>query len=146
MSSRYDTEPMLDAYTGLLRAVAGMSSLPDETRLTSHWPVVGGSYERDVLVVGQAVFGWIPDWSPPDLRDKGGIARILEETRLPLTDRADPMSWIAESPNRTSPFWRTVQFVIDGLRPDDPGTWHSRIAWTNLYPISTNVPPGNPSG
>jgi hypothetical protein len=145
--SHYDTPAMIDAYRRLLRTVGDMSSIADDARLTSHWPVVGGSYEQDLLVVGQAVFGWVPDWHLPDLRRGGGEDRILEATRLPMNDRADPMSWIAGSPNRTSPFWRTVKLVVQDRSHDSPGIpWYSQIAWTNLYPIALKEPPGNPTG
>jgi len=144
--SEHDIPEMVDAYKRLLMALRGVTDQPPDTPMTSHWPVVGGSCTGDLLVVGQAVFGWIPEWQLGDLGSDEGIARVLDETRAPLNDRADPMSWIATNPSRRSPFWRAVHLIADGLAGGSTSTWHSRIAWANLYPVARNDPPGNPYG
>lgn len=144
--SGHDTPEMVRAYGSLLHSLRSVTDQPPDAPMTSHWPVVGGNYNGDLLVVGQAVFGWIPQWRPRDLRTDRGIARILDETRAPLNDRDDPMSWITTSSHRGSPFWRAIRLIADGRTDSPTSSWHSRIAWTNLYPVAPNDPPGNPYG
>lgn len=127
--SEHDTPQMVDTYERLLISLRDVTDQPPDAPMTSHWPVVGGSYAGDLLVVGQAVFGWIPQWCLGDLRTDQGITRVLDETRTPLNDRDDPMSWIATNSHRSSPFWRAVRLIADS-RTDGSTTWHSRIAWT----------------
>lgn len=144
--SHHDSAEMVDAYRRLLVSLRKVADQPADAPMTSHWPVVGGHYVGDLLVVGQAVFGWIPRWQLSDLETDSGVQRVLTETRLPLNERADPMSWIATNSHRSSPFWRAVSLISDALGADTSVAWHSRIAWTNLYPVSRNEPAGNPYG
>jgi hypothetical protein len=144
--SRFDTREMVDSYRRLLVELRSVADQPPETPMTSHWPVVGGDYAGGLLVAGQAVFGWIPRWRLEDLATDEGIKRVMDETRAPLNERADPMSWIATNSHRTSPFWRTVHLISDAMLTNPASNWHSRIAWTNLYPVSPNEPAGNPYG
>jgi len=137
---------MVEDYRRLLVALRRITDLPLDSLLTSHWPVVGGNYRRDLLVVGQAVYGWIPRWTIGDIADDHGLERILEWTRSALNERADPMSWIADSSHRGSPFWRAARLISDNLSGATAVSWHSRIAWTNLYPIAPQAPAGNPYG
>lgn len=113
--------------------------------LTSHWPLIGGDFDRGVLVVGQAVFGWIPSWKAADASTAPGRALIVAETRAACAERADPMSWIEGHRVHNTPFWRTAHEVADALTPGAT-PWYSRIAWANLYPIAPNDPVGNPVG
>lgn len=142
--SKYDTPEMVEAYRGLLVGLRSVTILPADTPMTSHWPVVGGNYSGDLLVVGQAVFGWIPRWDLRDLGEDRGLERVLEDTRSPLNERADPMSWIATNSHRGSPFWRVVRLISENLASDPEVSWHSRLAWTNLYPVGRQQPAGNP--
>lgn len=144
--SRHDTPDMIEAYRRLLVSLRSVTDLPGEAAMTSHWPVVGGNYSGDLLVVGQAVFGWIPRWDLGDLGDDSGLEGVLRDTRLQLNERVDPMSWIATNSHRNSPFWRAVQLVSDSVASDPGGSWHGRVAWTNLYPVARQEPPGNPFG
>jgi hypothetical protein len=144
--STHDTPAMIEAYLRLLASLRPITDVPQNAALTSHWPVVGGNYRGELLVVGQAVFGWIPRWDLGDLRDDPGLERILKETRAALNERKDPMSWIETNSHRGSPFWRTVRLVSDNLARDRETSWPSRIAWTNLYPVSRQDPAGNPYG
>jgi len=133
------------AYAELLDSVWGAAGAIGPGRLTSHWPLVGTAPER-LLVVGQAVFGWIPDWRVADLGTPSGRAAILRETQLACYELADPMSWIEEHRVRSSPFWRMVRRTVEALWPDSSLKWFSHVAWTNLYPIAPNDVKGNPSG
>ena len=133
------------AYRDLLKGIAQQAESIGSSRLTSHWPLVGNAPDR-LMVVGQAVFGWIPDWTVDDLSTPAGIAKVLEETWQVCYDRADPMNWIEESRARSSPFWRMVRHTVESLWPQSAWSWYSHVAWTNLYPIAPNDEKGNPSG
>lgn len=133
------------AYREVLRAVADGADGIGRARLTSHWPLLGTAPER-LLVIGQAVFGWIPDWETSDLQSQSGFERVLRETQAACYDRVDPMSWIAAHPVRSSPFWRMVRRSVELLWSDSAFDWYSHVAWANLYPVAPNEPKGNPSG
>lgn len=125
--------------------MAAICEGPDDQRLTSHWPLVGTADAR-VLVVGQAVYGWIPDWRLRDIRTPDGLEKVLSDTRLACYERPDPMDWIAENRVRSSPFWRMVMRLVEGLWPNTTDAWYSHVAWANLYPVAPNEPKGNPAG
>jgi hypothetical protein len=140
------TSPGVTAkYRRLLEAVRDAGESIGSGQLTSHWPILGAS-DRRILVVGQAVFSWIPNWTVSDLRADGGIERILAETQAPCYDRDDPMSWVAENRVRSSPFWRCVRHVVERYFEDGATPWYSHVAWANLYPIAPNDIKGNPAG
>ena len=138
---------MTDAYDRLLAGVGRVAGEVGDGRLTSHWPLVGRAFDQGVLVVGQAVYGWIPDWTALDAATAGGRATIfLGDTKASFADLADPMGWIAGHPVENSPFWRTAREVTDALVPDPESAWFSRVAWTNLCPIAPGDYKGNPEG
>jgi hypothetical protein len=139
-------DPITEAYRGMLREVAIRPEAMGDGWLTSHWPLVSGAYEPGgLLVVGQAVYGWVPGWHVSDLASDAGIERILEETRSVYRDRPDPMDWIATNRVRSSPFWRVVRRVAESLprAPHEP--WYASVAWANLYPIAPGEVAGNPT-
>lgn len=139
------TDPLSPRYDDLLAAVGRAHERIGGRDLTSHWPLVGGAYDRGVLVVGQAVFGWIPTWKAADATTDDRRAALLADTREVFADRADPMSWISGHRVHNTPFWRTAHEVVDALTPG-PAPWYSRLAWANLYPIAPNDAAGNPEG
>ncbi len=111
---------MADSYDRLLASVGRVASHVGDGRLTSHWPLVGRNFDHSVLVVGQAVYGWIPDWTANDATSAAGRSAILDDTRATFSELDDPMSWIAviasrtrrsgarptRSPTRWCPIWR----------------------------------------
>lgn len=133
------------AYRALLRQVGAAHSAIGDIALTSHWPLVGTA-EPHVLIVGQAVYGWIPTWRAASLEQPSALEAILRETQSVCYERTDPMDWIVENRVRASPFWRTVRLIIEALIPATASPWYSHIAWTNLYPIARNDVKGNPEG
>lgn len=143
---RLDSPQMTEAYERLLTSVGRIAPEIGEVRLTSHWPLVGRDFDHGILVVGQAVHGWIPDWTAADATSAAGRSAILDDTRAPCSERDDPMSWIAGHRVENSPFWRTAHEVIDALVPDAASAWYSRVAWANLCPIAPNDHKGNPEG
>jgi len=133
-----------EVYRSLLGAVAG-AGLDEGVQLTSHWPVVGTAPRR-LLVVGQAVFGWIPNWSVADLQQPEGPRRILSETQEIFDDADEPMSWIAGNRARSSPFWRTTRKLVESVYPGSSRPWFSHVAWANIYPVARHDIKGNPDG
>ncbi len=145
-SKPLDSPQMADAYDRLLAEIGRAASVIGDGRLTSHWPLVGRDFDRGVLVVGQAVYGWIPDWTAVDVASVAGRSAILEDTRSTFSERDDPMSWIAGHRVENSPFWRTAHEVADALAPGPGSPWFSRVAWANLCPVAPGAYKGNPEG
>lgn len=115
---------------------------------TGQWSAltsVGADFAHGILVVGQAVYGWIPDWTATDATSAAGRSAILDDTRNTFSELDDPMSWIAGHRVENSPFWRTTHEVTDALVPDLASPWFSR-AGANLYPIAPGDYKGNPEG
>jgi hypothetical protein len=108
-----DSRQMADAYERLLVSVGRVAPEIGDGRLTSHWPLVGREFDHGILVVGQAVYGWIPDWTAANAQSEAGRSAFLDDTRATFSDRDDPMSWIAGHRVRieNSPFWRTAHEV-----------------------------------
>ena len=144
--SHLDSPQMAHAYDRLLAGVGRVASEVGAGRLTSHWPLVGRDFDHGILVVGQAVYGWIPDWTAADAASAAGRSTILDDTRATFSDQGDPMGWIAGHRVENSPFWRTAHEVTDALAPDLESPWFSRVAWTNLCPIAPGDHKGNPEG
>lgn len=136
---------VVDRYRSLLAAVRSVADELIDVTLTSHWPLVGTAPRR-VLVIGQAVFGWIPSWRAEYLSTVAGMEEVLAETQRACYERPDPMDWIVENRVRSSPFWRTVRLTIERLYPGSPSPWYSHVAWANLYPVARNDVKGNPDG
>lgn len=141
-----DDQRMAEAYGRLLACVGRVAAEVGDGRLTSHWPLLGKRFDHGVLVVGQAVYGWIPDWTAADATSAAGRSAILDDSRAVCSDRDDPMSWIAGHRVENTPFWRTAHEVTDALVPALESPWFSRLAWTNLYPIAPGDYKGNPEG
>lgn len=139
------TDGLAARYAEIVAAVGEAADRIGTGHLTSHWPLVGRDFDRGVLVVGQAVHGWIPDWIAAEATTPQGVAAIVDDSAAVLADRPDPMSWIEGHRVHNSPFWRTAHEVVDALTPGS-SPWYSRLAWANLYPIAPNDRPGNPQG
>jgi len=133
-----------EQYRSLLRAVSA-SGLPSDIRLTSHWPLLGTAPRR-LLIVGQAVFGWIPNWSIADVATEAGITRVVTDTQSACYERSDPMNWILENRARSSPFWRATRHLVESTFPGSTYDWYSHVAWANIYPVARNDVKGNPEG
>lgn len=132
-----------DAYRVLLRTID--KEVPEDAVLTSHWPLIGNASDR-LLVVGQAVFGWVPTWRPDDVAYEDGVSRVLRASQAVFCDLPDSMQWIAGSRARSSPFWRTVKTIVDRTYAGSPEPWYSHVAWANIYPVAPNDIKGNPEG
>lgn len=132
------------AFGAIVEAVAAADEI-DGRPLTSHWPLVGRDFDHGVLVVGQAVYGWIPTWTQDDVQSEEGRRAIVDDTRNVFVDRDDPMDWLSGHWVANSPFWRTAHEIVDEIAPG-PGDWYSRLAWANLYPCAPNDVKGNPEG
>ncbi len=95
----------------LLAAIASHSGEIGDRPLTMHWPTVGAAFDGGVLVVGQAVFGWMNTWTATEAHDPGERAQIIAEAKNPFPHLRDPMSWIDGHHARISPFWTVANFA-----------------------------------
>ncbi len=129
----------------LLKAISREADSIGDRPLTMHWPTVGEAFDHGVLVVGQAVYGWMNSWTALDVRDRDTRARIMERARDPFPGLQNPMAWIDGHRVRSSPFWSVARQVTDAVAPGE-APWFSRLAWANLYPVAPNDVKSNPSG
>jgi hypothetical protein len=141
----WEPQEVRSAYRALLESLRAEVTTTGFPPLTSHWPLVGTAPDR-LMVVGQAVYGWIPDWRAGDLLTREGFEHVMADTKAACYERADPMNWIEENRVRGSPFWRMVRGTVERLWPGSAWNWYNHVVWTNLYPIAPNEPKGNPSG
>jgi len=136
---------LVDRADELLKAVAASADAIGNRPLTLHWPTIGSAFDRGVLVVGQAVFGWMGNWSAQEARDSAIRGQIIADAQNPFPDLTDPMAWIDGHRVRTSPFWSVARQVTDAVTPGE-APWFSRVAWANLYPVAPNDVKANPAG
>jgi hypothetical protein len=144
-STGWPTTELERAGDDLLRAIASRATEIGDRPLTLHWPLAGSRFERGVLVIGQAVYGWFGDWRPEAVADEDRRRAVIEEARDLFRDRPDRMDWLDGHRVWNSPFWRVVRDATEHLAPGD-GPFYSRVAWTNLYAVAPNDIKANPGG
>ena len=135
----------LDRRADALLASIGRAKPTIDYPMTLHWPTVGDAFDDGVLVVGQAVYGWMNTWTASDARDPEQRQRIIGEAKDPFPHLSDPMGWIDGHHARRSPFWTVARQVTDAFAPGD-APWFSRLTWANLCPVAPNHIKANPSG
>jgi hypothetical protein len=138
LSARYEA-----AFVTLLSDVAAASKEPD-VPLVPFWPIQGDAYDRELLVIGRSVNGWVNEWTARQLADpecRRSAARQMRANAEP--DDHSRMSWVADMwHNKTgyrtssSAFWRVLRRIIDADSSVTDPTWPSRLAWTNLYKVA----------
>lgn len=138
-------------YRRLLEAVGGRASELGARRIVSHWPFVGSNY-RGLVIVGQALQGWdAPDstarWHASDASTAEGRERVLAGTIGWAAHRDEPIYEVARFGHRMgAPFWQISKAVATALEPAAPGSWLSRYAWWNVYPLGWEEPDEGPTG
>ncbi len=135
---------LVASYDRLLTSIRERAAEIGSQPIVTHWPHMGTAY-RGLLIIGQAVYGWSDERRASDFRTAGGRSGAIEAFRG-RADEHEPLAWIETHRVRTSPFWRAVRLIVDGLEPDTNTPWFSRFAWANLYPAAPDHPPGNPTG
>ena len=131
LPASYDIE--FDAMLAGVAAVTG-----PEVPLVPFWPLHGGAYTGDLLVIGRSVNGWIEDWTAGELAQPRVRAEAMARLRLDAEPSGvDRMAWVSDLwgatdgyNTRRSAFWRVLADLTAGF--DDPN-WPGRLAWTNLY-------------
>jgi hypothetical protein len=141
----WPTADLEQAADALLASISARATEIGDRPLTLHWPLVGSRFDRGVLVLGQAVYGWFGDWRAERVADVDRRRAVIEEARDLFHDRPDRMDWIDGHRVWNSPFWRVVRDATDHLAPAD-GPFYSRVAWANLYPVAPNDIKSNPGG
>lgn len=125
----------------MLESVAGVATTPD-VPLVPFWPLRGRRFDRELLVIGRSVNGWVADWTPTQLRDpelrRQAVAWLRHDAEPPDGDR---MAWVRDLwgaatgyNTRRSAFWRVVRRISSG--PEGPDDWPGHLVWTNLYKVS----------
>ena len=128
----------------MLESVAAATD-PD-VPLVPFWPLRGADYERELLVIGRSVNGWVEDWTGRELAE-GRVRRAAVEH---LRADAEPtegcrMRWVTDlwGPGQgyrtsRSAFWRVLRRIVltDPTSGIDPARWSSRLVWTNLYKVA----------
>jgi hypothetical protein len=132
-------------YAELLSDVAARRGELGVRAIAAHWPHVGSAY-RGLLVLGQALNGWVIDWDPAALATAEGRERILEDAAAVHAELDEPMSWVPTNKRvRISSFWNFMERLADAANPG-PEPWFARVAWWNLHPLAPTDPEGNPRG
>lgn len=139
-----DEDSVVAGYDRLLASVGERADEIGSHPVVTHWPHVGSAYD-DLLIVGQAVYGWSDPHPASDFRTAPGRAAAISAFRARV-ERLEPLDWIETSPVRNSPFWQAVRLIVEGLQPDPATPWFRRFAWANLYPAAPDDPPGSPTG
>jgi hypothetical protein len=146
-------------YDQMLIDVAAANARFPEKEVMVSFAQLGRNYNRQLMVVGRAVFGGDDEDScTPECWDSG-------ETRRAYLDRAkkkadeDPLQWVIDSfkarkgengenlyNSRKSAFWRVIRHVMSDLDlVEKQSQWSTELVWTNLYKVAP-LAPGNPSG
>ena len=120
----------------LIRVGRAPDGMPDE--ICTHWPMREATYSGRMLVVGQALNGWMVRALTSDLTDAAVRLDVLSRARA--TSESDTAwEWMWPAPwNR--PFWRLVRSAMDLL-----GITLPEIAWSNLAKVAP-AGGGNPWG
>ena len=139
-----DETAVIAGYDALLASIGDRADEIGSRPVVTHWPHVGTAYQG-LVIVGQAVYGWGDDFLASHFRDEAGRQEGIRDFRARV-DKPEPLGWIETHERRTSPFWRAVRLIVEGLEPDLDAPWYSRFAWVNLYPAAPENPPGNPGG
>ncbi len=137
-----------DQYKILLREVA--KEYKKDEIVTALYPMKGLNYNRELMVIGQAVNGWSVNWNSKQVLDDRNIEIILNDIYLTTC----PMKWVVDCWGKKEPenyntkksqFWSVINKTLKGLKiiESDRG-WSSYIVWTNLYKIAPHKS-GNPS-
>lgn len=144
----------LDVWSRLLSAVeAGAPAAERDADLTLFQTSVGSAYDGQLMVVGRAVNGWIPRFTPTDLDTDAKRRALVDAERSRLAALSCQMGWVSTHwHNRSgyntarSAFWRVIRGVVQGLGDRASTPWPATVAWSNLYrvsPYETGNPPAN---
>ncbi|HQV51678.1 MAG: hypothetical protein IPI00_07975 [Flavobacteriales bacterium] len=139
-------------------------TFPQRTHFTDFYPSIGTRTNEpvDVLVYGQAVGGWHPEWDFTKAVPRGRIEESKRYSNEPFKDHS-PLDWVNvlwtnTTLNKCSPeeqawytereknyrawssfFWQaTVKLmqVRHGITNEDAWEWNRQLVWSNLYKIA----------
>lgn len=84
----------MDIYDELLASVGARAEAIAPRLCVSHWPHVGSAYDGSLLIVGQALRGWVDKWVASEVATSEGRARVLAAVRAQAVSRAEPLGWV----------------------------------------------------
>jgi hypothetical protein len=122
-------------------------------------PRTGRLYDRELMLVGRALYGWATAELNKDSLSKDGVNQAVEDSWKYLDQGGCPLAALIDEwerlraigaskyNERRSQFWMTAREVMEGLQLAAPerSSWASRMHWTNLYKVNP-AETGNPGG
>ena len=120
-----------DEYDALLSRISRLCGGGPEvpTDVCAHWPMHTQKYTGRLLVVGQALNGWMVMATTCSLADEVVRADTLARTRS-TSESSNAWDWMWPAP-WGRPFWRIAQLAMDSMNLE-----LEQIAWSNLAKIS----------
>ena len=108
-----DATEVIADYDRLLQSVGDCANQIGDRPVVTHWPHIGSAYQG-LVIVGQAVYGWGDDYPAHHFQTAVGRQEGIAAFRTRV-GKPDPLHWIETHPVRSSPFWRTVRQIVEGL-------------------------------
>jgi hypothetical protein len=138
-------EQMAEILDELVQAIAASSPEAADECLTTHFPMKGRAYSRELMVVGRAVNGDKTCWKPNEAQSpEWRSQRIDEWIKKGTSDERCPLEWVGRAWGRIeqgkrnskmSAFWRVVGEVSRSLT-GNAENWWSHLVWSNLYKVA----------
>jgi hypothetical protein len=128
-----------DEYEVLLSRISRLCGVGPEVPadVCAHWPMHTQKYTGRLLVVGQALNGWMAWAAICGLADQTLRADLLARTRS-TSESSNAWEWMRPQVF-SRPFWRIAQLAMGSMNLE-----LEQIAWSNLAKISPGR--GNPTG
>lgn len=118
--------------------------------VTASLAMAGQHYNRSLMVVGQALYGWTDSIMSQELANPDRAAHFAFRVRASVENPNGrcPMRWVTDTwdhpkpgethTNKRSAFWRVVRGIVErlGIADTQDETWPSSLVWSNLYKVA----------
>lgn len=117
-----------------------------EAPLTAFVAARGVDYDGELMIVGRAVNGWDPEFSPSAIATEPGLNDFMLQLFKRYATGECIVRQIATNWGDSSAFWRVTRRVVHELRIADieHPNWASHLVWSNLFKVAPSAG-GNPS-
>ena len=137
--------------TELLPAIGKHADELRKEKVTGFMSSTGVLYDRELMVVGRAVNGWLEneEWNvfPSELSQPDSLRTFTDKVYASVTSNARcPMQWVTDDWGNTekpynparSAFWRVIKEIVSniGIEDADDDNWPSHIVYSNLYKVA----------